>query len=172
MILDQDIAPGLYRHYKGPLYRVLGSSRHSETEEVMVIYQALYGEKGYWCRPLSMFTELVKLQDGTTQPRFDRLEEQTIVLERAELCVKPDQVDDFISAFSQAEPLIQRQTGYLDHKLSRNITELNQFLLQVHWQRLEDHTQGFRQSEDYQRWRELLHHFYDPFPEVEYFSVY
>lgn len=59
------IAPGTYRHYKGPLYEVLDVARHSETEEWFVVYRALYGERGLWIRPLAMFTELV---DGV--PRF------------------------------------------------------------------------------------------------------
>ncbi len=59
----------LYRHYKGQNYRVLGVARHSETEEVLVIYQALYGEFGLWVRPLEMFTEAVEV-DGEWVPRF------------------------------------------------------------------------------------------------------
>ncbi|HHF0384320.1 TPA: DUF1653 domain-containing protein, partial [Pseudomonas aeruginosa] len=54
-----DLQAGLYRHYKGQNYRVLGVARHSETEEALVIYQALYGEFGLWVRPLEMFTEAV-----------------------------------------------------------------------------------------------------------------
>lgn len=60
---------GLYRHYKGQQYRVLGVARHSETEEELVIYQALYGEYGLWARPLSMFCESVQV-DGEQVPRF------------------------------------------------------------------------------------------------------
>ncbi|WP_313513010.1 DUF1653 domain-containing protein [Pseudomonas sp.] len=63
------LQPGLYRHYKGPEYRVIGVARHSETEEEMVVYQALYGEFGFWVRPLSMFSETVEV-DGEQVPRF------------------------------------------------------------------------------------------------------
>lgn len=63
------LQPGLYRHYKGQQYRVLGVARHSETEEELVIYQALYGEFGHWVRPLSMFTEAVEV-NGENVPRF------------------------------------------------------------------------------------------------------
>ncbi|MFK7995363.1 MAG: DUF1653 domain-containing protein [Granulosicoccus sp.] len=49
--------PGTYRHYKGPLYQVLGMAQHSETDEWMVVYQALYGPKGFWVRPLSLWLE-------------------------------------------------------------------------------------------------------------------
>jgi len=60
---------GRYRHYKGNDYSVVGFARHSETEEVMVLYVPLYGDGGYWVRPLSMFTESVEI-DGKTLPRF------------------------------------------------------------------------------------------------------
>ena len=60
---------GLYRHYKGGAYRVLGTARHSETEEELVVYQALYGECGLWVRPLAMFTETVEVE-GEVLPRF------------------------------------------------------------------------------------------------------
>ncbi|WP_447748037.1 DUF1653 domain-containing protein [Pseudomonas nicosulfuronedens] len=63
------LQPGLYRHYKGQEYRVLAVARHSETEEDLVIYQALYGEFGLWVRPLSMFTEAVEV-NGERVPRF------------------------------------------------------------------------------------------------------
>ncbi|WP_417421131.1 DUF1653 domain-containing protein [Halomonas sp.] len=61
--------PGIYRHYKGALYEVLGTAQHSETEEPLVVYRALYGEYGLWVRPLEMFTETVT-KEGHTQPRF------------------------------------------------------------------------------------------------------
>jgi hypothetical protein len=61
--------PGTYRHYKGNLYEVLGVARHSETEEPMVVYRALYGDSGLWVRPLAMFEETV-LVDGQPVPRF------------------------------------------------------------------------------------------------------
>lgn len=64
--------PGLYRHYKGKLYRVLDTVRHSETLEPMTLYQALYGEKGLWVRPAPMFEEQVVI-DGVTQARFTRI---------------------------------------------------------------------------------------------------
>lgn len=51
--------PGIYKHYKGNLYQVLGTARHSETEEWMVVYQALYKEQGFWVRPLSIWLEPV-----------------------------------------------------------------------------------------------------------------
>lgn len=61
--------PGIYQHYKGPQYEVIGLSRHSETEEELVVYRALYGDYGLWVRPLGMFTETVEVQ-GEPLPRF------------------------------------------------------------------------------------------------------
>ena len=63
------IQPGVYRHYKGPEYRVFSVAQHSETEEWVVFYQALYGEFGLWVRPVSMFLESVEV-DGEQVPRF------------------------------------------------------------------------------------------------------
>lgn len=65
---------GIYRHYKGNLYRVIGISRHSETLEEFVVYQALYNDFGLWIRPLSMFCENVVL-DGAETPRFTFVQE-------------------------------------------------------------------------------------------------
>ena len=69
------LEPGLYRHYKGHLYRVFATARHSETEEELVVYRALYGEGGVWVRPLAMFTEFVEMNDGLV-PRFYRCDDQ------------------------------------------------------------------------------------------------
>lgn len=69
---DGEPQAGLYRHYKGDRYRVLGLVRHSETLEVMVLYQALHGAKGLWVRPRAMFLEYVE-QGGSTLARFTRI---------------------------------------------------------------------------------------------------
>lgn len=61
--------PGVYRHYKGSLYQVLGVARHSETEEWLVVYQALYGEQGYWLRPLNLWLEPVEEHLTTDAPQ-------------------------------------------------------------------------------------------------------
>lgn len=66
--------PGIYRHYKGNDYRLLGMARHSETLEDMVVYQALYGDQGLWVRPAGMWSEEV-LHQGRMQPRFCLLAE-------------------------------------------------------------------------------------------------
>lgn len=66
--------PGRYRHYKGNLYEVVGTARHSETLEPLTLYRALYGERGLWVRPAAMFNEDVVI-DGVAQPRFTRVYE-------------------------------------------------------------------------------------------------
>lgn len=65
------LEPGIYRHYKGQQYRVYEVARHSETGEELVVYRCLYGDYSLWLRPLAMFTEQVKLSDGSLCPRFD-----------------------------------------------------------------------------------------------------
>lgn len=61
---------GIYQHYKGQIYQVFNVARHSETEEQLVVYQCLYGDYSMWVRPLSMFVEIVELEDGQVIPRF------------------------------------------------------------------------------------------------------
>lgn len=68
------VEKGLYQHYKGPMYEVLELAKHSETEEELVVYRALYGERGVWCRPLAMFDETI-VKDGKTIKRFARVED-------------------------------------------------------------------------------------------------
>lgn len=67
---------GRYRHFKGGEYEVVGIARHSETQEDMVVYRALYGEGGLWVRPASMWEETVT-RDGKTSPRFTYIGEKT-----------------------------------------------------------------------------------------------
>lgn len=79
-MLDTDLPPllitprGRYRHYKGGLYDVVDTVRHSESLEPMTLYRALYGEQGLWVRPAAMFLEEVVI-DGVRQPRFVRIED-------------------------------------------------------------------------------------------------
>lgn len=71
----EEIRPGRYRHFKGREYRVLCTARHSETLEPMVVYQALYGERGIWVRPAAMWGEHVE-REGYSGPRFTYLGEE------------------------------------------------------------------------------------------------
>lgn len=76
--MGEPIAAGLYRHYKGGRYEVLGLVRHSETLEVMVLYRALYGEHGLWVRPRAMFEGQLEI-DGQRVARFARMDTPTAV---------------------------------------------------------------------------------------------
>ena len=60
--------------------------------------------------------------------------------------------------------------GYISHELKKCVEKKNRYILLVKWEKLEDHTVGFRQSPQYQEWKDLLHHFYDPFPTVEHYE--
>ena len=93
-----------------------------------------------------------------------------MILEAANLTIRPNDRDAFETAFSQASSVIPSMSGYISHELHRCIEVPNSYLLLVRWETLEDHTVGFRSSDDYQQWRSLLHHFYDPFPSVQHFE--
>lgn len=73
--MNDELQPGRYRHYKGNFYEVIGTARHSETEELHVLYRPLYGDGGLWVRPLEMFRETV-IVAGLPVPRFERIEEE------------------------------------------------------------------------------------------------
>ena len=89
----------------------------------------------------------------------------------AVLQVKAGEAQRFLAAFAEAEPLIAASPGHLSHELHRCVEDPDQFLLLVRWRTLEDHTHGFRGSPQYQRWKALLHHFYDPFPTVLHYEL-
>lgn len=93
-----------------------------------------------------------------------------MILEAVILPVRPGQTDAFEAAFRLASPLIASIPGYRDHSLQRCLEVAGRYLLLVEWDTLESHTVGFRQSPEYQQWKTLLHHFYQPFPTVEHFE--
>lgn len=93
-----------------------------------------------------------------------------MILEAVMLHIKPGQHDAFEAAFEQAQAIIQRARGYLSHELHRCLEVEEKYLFLVRWETLEDHTEGFRGSAEYQDWKALLHHFYEPFPTVEHFT--
>ena len=92
-----------------------------------------------------------------------------MILEVAILNVIPSMRDAFEEAFRVASPLIAASAGYISHELRRCLETPNRYLLLVQWKTLEDHTVGFRSSERYAEWKNLLHKFYDPFPLVEHY---
>lgn len=94
-----------------------------------------------------------------------------MIVEVAILDVIPGQEEDFEAAFAKAAGIISSMPGYVSHQLQHCIEKQNRYLLLVNWETLEAHTSGFRGSEQYQEWRKLLHHFYDPFPTVEHYEV-
>ena len=93
-----------------------------------------------------------------------------MILEVAMLEVMATKERAFEAAFDQAQHIIAGMTGYRSHQLQRCLEQPGRYLLLVEWDTLEDHTEGFRRSAEYQQWRALLHHFYDPFPTVEHFE--
>ena len=93
-----------------------------------------------------------------------------MILEVAILDVISGQEDEFQDAFAKASPIISSISGYVSHQLQRCVEKQNRYILLVNWETLEAHTVGFRGSEQYQEWRKLLHHFYDPFPMVEHYQ--
>lgn len=93
-----------------------------------------------------------------------------MILEIAVLNIIPHQSAAFETAFADAQRIIQNIPGYLGYELQRCLEQENRYVLLVKWQKLEDHTVGFRQSQPYQEWKQLLHHFYDPFPTVEHYQ--
>jgi heme-degrading monooxygenase HmoA len=94
-----------------------------------------------------------------------------VILEVAVLNIKDDMTAEFEAAFRVASSIIVAMPGYVSHELQRCLETKNRYILLVRWQTLEDHTVGFRQSPQYQEWRALLHHFYDPFPIVEHYTA-
>ncbi len=94
-----------------------------------------------------------------------------MILEVARLDVKAGQQAEFEQAFAMAQTIIANMPGYISHQLQRCLEDPQRYVLLVNWQTLEDHTVGFRGSEQYQEWRRLLHHFYEPFPTVEHYEM-
>jgi heme-degrading monooxygenase HmoA len=93
-----------------------------------------------------------------------------MILEHAVLPVKEGQERQFETAFARAKAIIAQAPGFCRLTLSRCVERPACYLLLVEWERLDDHTEGFRKSAGYQEWRRLLHHFYDPFPDVEHYE--
>lgn len=113
-----------------------------------------------------------ELTDSLVCARLRRNRLPTIepILEHALLQVSPTRTAEFELAFAHAKSIISSMPGFVSLRLSRGIESPAVYLLLVEWTALEDHTEGFRQSQRYQEWKALLHHFYTPFPVVEHFT--
>jgi heme-degrading monooxygenase HmoA len=94
-----------------------------------------------------------------------------MILEVAILNVITGKEPEFEAAFQLASKIIAAMPGYISHQLQHCLEKQTQYILLVNWDSLEDHTQGFRGSDQYREWRTLLHHFYEPFPTVEHYTL-
>ena len=92
-----------------------------------------------------------------------------MVLEVAILDVKPGQETHFEADFAVASAYISAIDGYRSHELHRCVEKTSRYILLARWKTLEAHTEGFRKSAQYVKWKALLHHYYDPFPTVEHY---
>ena len=93
-----------------------------------------------------------------------------MIREHAILDVIPGEEARFEQAFAEAKAIIASMPGFAALTLDRCIEQPTRYLLLVEWERLEDHTEGFRGSPEYEQWRALLHHFYEPFPVVDHYE--
>lgn len=162
------IKRGLYRHFKGNYYQVIDVANDSEDQQAMVVYRALYGDKGLWVRPLAMFSETIE-RDGKQQARFAYCDDQSLVTEVATLDISDGQDATFEQAFIEAQTIIASVPGYISHQIKRCVEQESRYILIVEWQTIEDHTIGFRASDAYQKWRALLHRFFDATPLVQHY---
>lgn len=92
-----------------------------------------------------------------------------MILEVAILDVIPDKTSEFEASFEVAQEIISSAKGWLGHQLQQCLELPNRYILLVRWEKLEDHTLGFRGSAAYSEWKQLLHHYYSPFPMVEHY---
>lgn len=94
-----------------------------------------------------------------------------MITEIAILFIKENETEQFEKDFREAGKYISAIPGYIKHSLHKCLEVPDKYFLMVEWEKLEDHTIGFRQSAEYLEWKRLLHHHYDPFPIVEHFSA-
>ena len=92
-----------------------------------------------------------------------------MILEVAILNIKKGLSNDFEVAFQKAQRIISSMKGYISHELKKCLEQEDKYILLVNWETVEDHEIGFRKSEEYEQWKALLHHFYEPFPTVEHY---
>ncbi|SEC51583.1 Heme-degrading monooxygenase HmoA [Tenacibaculum sp. MAR_2009_124] len=94
-----------------------------------------------------------------------------MILEVAILNVRQGEEGNFEQDFKIASRYISAIKGYLNHSLKKCVETKNQYILLVNWKDIESHEIGFRKSKEYLKWKELLHHYYDPFPIVEHYET-
>lgn len=94
-----------------------------------------------------------------------------MILEVAPLQIRPGTAAAFEAAFYKARHIIASMPGYVSHELQRCVERRDEYLLLVKWRSLEDHEVGFRESPQYETWKRLLHHFYEPFPTVSHYET-
>lgn len=93
------------------------------------------------------------------------------ILEAGILTVREGQAKEFEETFAVAQKIIMASTGYISHELRRCVEVKNQYILLIRWEKLEDHTVIFRGSDAFQQWRKLLHHFYEPMPQMMHYEI-
>ncbi|GAA3562797.1 antibiotic biosynthesis monooxygenase [Snuella lapsa] len=93
-----------------------------------------------------------------------------MILEVAILNIKEGLSEDFENNFQKAQGIISSMKGYISHELKKCLEHDNKYILLVNWESVEDHEIGFRKSVEYQEWKKMLHHFYEPFPTVEHYK--
>lgn len=93
-----------------------------------------------------------------------------MILEVAPLRIRPGLARDFEASFREAQSIIAAMPGYVSHELRRCVERDDEYILLVRWESLEAHEVGFRGSPQYQRWKKLLHPYYDPFPTVLHYE--
>ncbi|MDQ6904496.1 MAG: antibiotic biosynthesis monooxygenase [Bacteroidota bacterium] len=92
-----------------------------------------------------------------------------MITEIVSLFIKDNENDFFEESFAEAGQIIAGMNGYLKHELQKCIEVPNKYILLVEWNSIEDHVNGFRTHKKYEEWKNLLHHFYEPFPTVEHY---
>ena len=93
-----------------------------------------------------------------------------MITEIAVLNIKKNGSEMFETAFDEAQKIISSMNGFIEHELLKCLETEDKYLLIVRWQTLENHTEDFRRSNEYNEWKNLLHHFYEPFPNVEHYK--
>jgi heme-degrading monooxygenase HmoA len=94
-----------------------------------------------------------------------------VILEMAQLRIREGLARDFERSFREAQRIIASMPGYISHELQRCVEQHGEYLLLVRWESIEAHEIGFRGSPEYQEWKRLLHHYYDPFPTVLHYEA-